>query len=183
MSLTNILIILATIFAPLFAVQVQKWLERFREDRNRKLQIFKTLMSTRATLISTRYVEALNMIDLEFRGSRYKSVRADWKTYLDHLSSYPKEDEKYQVIWGEKRLDLLTELLIAMGKSLGYEFDQVEVKKGIYAPMAYSRNQDEDVLLRRGITRILHGESSLKMDITSFPDAHQRPTEQQVIRK
>lgn len=182
MSLTDALIISATLIAPLLAVQAQKWLERFREDHDRKLRVFKTLMATRAASISPEHVQALNMIDLEFQGTKYKAVRTEWKTYLDHLSSYPKEDEKLQAIWGEKRIDLLAQLLIAMGQSLGYEFDQVHVKKGIYAPEAHSQIENENILLRRGLIRLLYGDASVKMDVISFPVTKEAAAEQQVIR-
>lgn len=182
MSLTDVLIISATLVAPLLAVQAQKWLERFREDQERKLRVFKTLMATRAASISPEHVQALNMIDLEFQGTKYKAVRTEWKTYLDHLSSYPKEDEKLQAIWGDKRIDLLAQLLMAMGQSLGYEFDQVHVKKGIYAPEAHSQIENENILLRRGLIRLLYGDSSVKMDVTSFPVTKEAAAEQQVIR-
>jgi len=183
MSLTDILIVSATLVAPLLAVQVQKWLERFREDQERKLHVFKTLMATRATSISPEHVQALNMIDLEFHGAKYKTVRAEWKMYLDHLSSYPKEDEKLQAIWGEKRIDLLAQLLMVMGQSLGYEFDQVHVKKGIYSPEAHSQIENENDLLRRGLIRFLYGDASVKMDVTSFPISKEDTEEQQVIRE
>ena len=182
MSLTDVLIIFATLVAPLLAVQAQKWLERFREDQERKLRVFKTLMATRAASISPEHVQALNMIDLEFQGTKYKAVRTEWKTYLDHLSSYPKEDEKLQAIWGDKRIDLLSQLLMAMGQSLGYEFDQVHVKKGIYAPEAHSQIENENILLRRGLIRLLYGDASVKMDVTSFPVTKEAAAEQQVIR-
>ena len=182
MSLTDALIISATLIAPLLAVQAQKWLERFRVDHDRKLRVFKTLMATRAASISPEHVQALNMIDLEFQGTKYKAVRTEWKTYLDHLSSYPKEDEKLQAIWGEKRIDLLAQLLIAMGQSLGYEFDQVHVKKGIYAPEAHSQIENENILLRRGLIRLLYGDASVKMDVISFPVTKEAAAEQQVIR-
>jgi hypothetical protein len=64
MSLTDLLIVCATLIAPLLAIQAQKWLERFREDQERKLRVFKTLMATRATVVSAEHVQALNMIDL-----------------------------------------------------------------------------------------------------------------------
>ena len=63
MTLTDILTILAVFLAPVVAVQVQKWLEVFREQRARKLWIFKTLMATRAATVSQEHVQALNMID------------------------------------------------------------------------------------------------------------------------
>lgn len=182
MSLTDALIISATLVAPLLAVQAQKWLERFREDHDRRLRVFKTLMATRAASISPEHVQALNMIDLEFQGAKYKAVRTEWKMYLDHLSSYPKQDEKLQAIWGEKRIDLLAQLLMAMGQALGYEFDQVHVKKGIYAPEAHSQIENENTLLRRGLIRLLYGDASVKMDVVSFPVTEEAAAEQQVIR-
>lgn len=183
MTLTEILIVAATLIAPLLAVQAQKWLERFREDRDRKLRVFKTLMATRAATVSPEHVQALNMIDLEFQGDKFKTVRTEWKTYLDLLGSYPKEDEKLQAIWGERRVDLLARVLMEMGKSLGYEFDEVHVKKGIYAPQAHSEIENEQILLRRGLLRLIYGDYSLKMDVKSLPVTAESATEQQHLRK
>ena len=182
MTLTDSLTILAIVIAPLVAVQVQKRLEIFREERGRKLWIFKTLMATRAATVSAEHVQALNMIDLEFREKRYRNVTTTWKTYLDHLGSYPKEDEKLQPIWGERRVNLLTNLLLEMGRSLGYEFDEVHVKKGIYAPEAHGRLEDENMLLRRGLLRLLYGDAELKMKVTSFPVSEQSLAEQKALR-
>lgn len=182
MTLTSILTVLAVFLAPVVAVQVQKWLEVFREERGRKLWIFKTLMATRAATVSPEHVQALNMIDLEFRGRRYRTVTSAWKTYLDHLGSYPKDDQKLQPLWGERRVDLLTNLLLAMGRSLGYEFDEVHVKKGIYAPEAHGRIEDENILIRRGLLRLLYGDAALKMDVTSFPVSDEDLAEQKALR-
>jgi hypothetical protein len=182
MTLTDFLTILAIVIAPVAAVQVQKRLEVFREERGRKIWIFKTLMATRAATVSPEHVQALNMIDLEFRGKRYKAVTSAWKTYLDHLSSYPKDDEKLQPIWGERRVDLLTQLLQAMGRSLGYEFDEVHVKKGIYAPEAHGRLEDENLLIRRGLVHLLYGDAELKMKVTSLPLSDEALAEQKALR-
>lgn len=182
MKLAEVLTIVAVLLAPVVAVQVQKWLELFREDRARKLWIFKTLMATRAATVSPEHVQALNMIDLEFRGTRYRPVTAAWKTYLDHLGSYPKDDEKRQAVWGERRVDLLTTLLLAMGRALGYEFDDVHVKKGIYAPEAHGRLEDENMLIRRGLLRLLYGDAEIKMKVTSFPVSNEALAEQKTLR-
>jgi len=182
MSLTDGIIVIATLIAPLLAIQAQKWLESFREDHERKLRVFKILMATRAAAVSPEHVQALNMIDLEFLGEKYKTVRNEWKTYLDHLGSYPKEDEQLQAMWGDRRMDMLTRLLIEMGKSLGYDFDEVHVKKGIYAPEAHSQIENEQMLLRRGLLRLLYGDVPLKMNVTNFPVTEQSVAEQQQIR-
>lgn len=174
--------IIAVLIAPLVAVQVQKFLENFREDKARKLGLFKTLMATRAATVSPHHVQALNAIDLEFQGKNYKKVTDAWKTYLDHLNHYPKDDEKQQTVWRERRVDLLSKLLIEMGNSLGYSFDEVHVKRAIYAPEAHAQQENEDWLIRRGLLRILYGDSALKMDVTSIPVGEEIAVEQKALR-
>ena len=165
------MMILAVLLAPLIAVQVQKWLEKFRAEHERKLGIFKTLMATRATGLSQDHVQALNLIDLEFQGKRFKKIRDTWKTYLDHLGDVPSGDDSNArfPIWSERKADLLAELLMEMGKPLGYDFDVVHVKKGIYLPVGHTQIEQEQSLIRKGMLRLLFGESSLSMDIKSFP--------------
>lgn len=182
MSIENWLMIVAVLLAPVVAVQVQKILERYREDRARKLNVFKTLMATRAATVSPQHVQALNTIDLEFQGKKYKSVTDSWKTYLDHLSHYPKEDEKQQTVWAERRVDLLAKLLMEMGRSLGYSFDEVHVRRAIYAPEAHAQIENENLLLRQGLVRLLYGEAHLKMDVASFPVSEESLEEQKALR-
>lgn len=183
MTISDGLMILAVLLAPLIAVQVQKWLEHHREIREKKLGIFKTLMATRASTISPSHVQALNMIDLEFDDKKYKDVKLAWKTYLDHLGSFPKDDEKAQPVWSSKMVDLLATLLQVMGKSLGYDFDEVHLKKGIYSPEGHARVEDENNMLRRGLLRLIYGDGTLKMDIKSFPIGEEEAKEQKEIRK
>src|ERR1700741_2114489 len=47
-TIADWLLIAVTFTGPIVAVQVQKWVERIREKRNRKHWIFHTLMATRA---------------------------------------------------------------------------------------------------------------------------------------
>ena len=61
-KLTDVAIVLATASGPIFAVQAQKCLERRRSVQERRLLIFRTLMSTRAAVLSPGHVEVLNAI-------------------------------------------------------------------------------------------------------------------------
>ena len=139
-------------------------------------------MATRAAIVSPEHVQALNMIDLEFRGRHYRDVTTAWKTYLDDLNSFPQEDEKLQAIWVDHRNEFLTKLLLAMGGALGYRFDEVQVRKGIYSPQAHGRIEDENTSLRRGLLELLTGKRALKMDVTSFPVSEQEVQEQKALR-
>jgi len=175
--------ILAEILAPVIAVQVQKFLEQNREEHERKVVVFKTVMAKRASTNSPNHVEALNMIDLEFHDKKYKNVKLAWKTYLDHLGNFPNDDEQLQPVWVDKRIDLLARLLLEMGKSLDYDFDEVHIKKGIYSPEAHARVEEENTLLRKGLLGLLDGNKALKIDIQSFPITEEDVKEQKEIRK
>src|ERR1043165_9106904 len=136
----------AALFSPLVALQVQKFLEGWKEKRKRKLNIYMALMTTRHATLSFEHVRALNMIDLEFNGSsdQEERVRIAWKRYLDHLASVPKEDDQpANVLWNENSKERLTELLQVMGECVGYKFDSVHLQKGIYAPRGHSDDEFE----------------------------------------
>jgi hypothetical protein len=66
------LTLIAVIVGPVLAVQAQKYIERRREERIRKVFLFRELMATRAARLSQRHVEALNLIDLEYNQTKSK---------------------------------------------------------------------------------------------------------------
>lgn len=70
-----------------------------------------------------------------------------------------------------------------MGSSLGYEFDEVHIKKGIYSPVAHGQVENEQQLIRRGLLRLLYGDAALKMDVESFPIGEEEAAEQKAIRR
>jgi hypothetical protein len=60
-----------------------------RAINERRNQIFRALMATRATKLSPLHVEALNDIPVEFYGSggQLKQIVDDWHAYLDILEN------------------------------------------------------------------------------------------------
>lgn len=75
-TIADALIILATLVGPIVAVQTQKWIERSREDRARKVNVFNTLMATRGLkAASADHVKALNSIDIIFDRQNEKEKR------------------------------------------------------------------------------------------------------------
>lgn len=168
MSLTDALMILATGISPLIAVQVTRRLDDRNEERGRKLQIFKTLMATRAYTLSQAHVEALNRIDLEFsvRRKNEKAVVEVWQQYLDHLGNNTMSADA----WAEKRVTLLVDLLYAMGQSLGYDFNKTQIKNGTYAPTAHGRIEEEQEKLRNLLLEVLESKRALPMWVTNLPN-------------
>ncbi len=172
------LVILATIAGPIFAVQAQKWIERLREGRNRKLRIFERLMATRAARLSAEHVQALNMIDLVFYGSYFfgihrrskteQAVVETWREYLDQLSTRAA-DAAAMSVWTARNEELFTNLLFAIAKDVHYKFDRVQLKKGVYSPQAHGDLELEQNMIRKLMLKLLSGENALKMDVTKFP--------------
>ena len=175
----SVLTIFAIIIGPVAALWVQRLLDGGREAKNRKVWVFKTLMSFRATNLSPTFVQALNLIDVEFYGNndKEKAVRNAWKVLLDHfgdLSAPNIPDNSH-----EKTATLTTNLLLAMGKCLGYDFDEVQIKKGAYYPMGLGNVEQEQHAVRRGILEVLSGRRRIPVGVfeDAFPQITLRPPE------
>jgi hypothetical protein len=174
MTISDGLMIMAVLVAPFLAVFVQKKIETWKSQRDMKLWIFKTLMATRGATLSREHVEGLNMIDLEFsdKDKKERVVKQIWKEYLDHLASLPQDPEAQKVslqAWSEKNSEYLAALLKAMGSCFGYDFDKVQLKKGIYSPEGHARYQDEQRLLRFLGLEVLSGRKPLRTLTSIIP--------------
>jgi hypothetical protein len=157
--------ICAIYYGPISALRIQRKLDDERETKNRKLYIFKTLMTYRATPLNIKFVQSLNLIDVEFVGSSEteKAVRDAWKELLDHFNSYNEAANPL-----EKSKDLTAALLAAMGKSLGYDFDRVHLKKGAYYPAAAFNVEQEQHSLRKQVLELLDGTGTRKLPVAVF---------------
>lgn len=157
----GIVTITAIVLGPILALWAQRWSERRRESRQRKLWIFRELMATRTMRLSARHVEALNLIDLEFdaKGANTKVLDA-WKLYLDSLGETPPEGHLRDAHF-QKREDLFVDLMFEMGQSLGFSFNKVAIKRNAYSPIAHGEIEDDIRLIRRGVVELLSGKRGL----------------------
>lgn len=153
MRTADYLMLLAVLLGPILAVQAQAYLERRRERRNGKLQVFYSLMATRADRISTEHVRALNRIDLEFY--KHKSVRDGWAIYRDHLFS--QFDDASFPTWISKGDDLFVDLLHVISKELGFDFDKVNLRKGSYSPKALGEADRTERDIKTNLSAVLAG--------------------------
>lgn len=160
MEYKDVIMTIAVLLGPIAAVQIQKWLEQSRNKTERKLQIFKTLMSTR---VSIDHVQSLNMIDVEFIGKKYKKVITAWRDYHDHLSNVVPQLPG----WKDKNDDLFIDLLFAMGESLGYKFDKVMLRRTAYSPVAHGNIEFDQETIRRGLATILSGKAAFPIFFTN----------------
>lgn len=174
MTISDYFMILAVMIAPFLAVFVQKQIETWKSKRDVKLSIFKTLMATRGATLSQQHVQALNMIDLEFsdKNKKEREVIRIWKEYLDHLASLPKDPDENKAAlpnWVDKNTDYLADLLQAMGLCLGYDFDKVHIKRGIYSPEGHTQAELEQRAIRFYALQVLSGKQSISTLTSLIP--------------
>ena len=166
-KLGDLAIVCATFFGPIAAVQAQKATDELRERKRRRVAIFRTLMATRAAVLSPAHVEALNVVPIEFYGKRsaFVEVVNAWKAYIDYLY---KEivDEK---AWLERRVELLNTMLVKMSAALGYNFNSVEISRELYSPKGHAAIEGDQEIIRRGFAKIFRGEMAFPMAVQSFP--------------
>jgi hypothetical protein len=174
MKLSDILMILAVLVGPIIAVQLTRYLDDKKEKRERKLQVFKTLMATRAYITSWDHVGALNRIDLEFDRNitKEKDVVIAWKAYLDVLTSYDKMPHDQ---WEAKRTDLFVDLLHKMAQVFDYDFDPTHIKNSSYAPKGHREIEQMQNKILSGFAEMLDYKRFLPVTVLC---CNQAPTKQ-----
>jgi hypothetical protein len=171
--------IAATLLGPILAVQAQKAVESLKQLHEHKLNVYRTLMSTRAHIsrTSVEHVRALNFIDLAFYGRRLfwtipwqtekeKTVIESWKLYLDVLSI---PVEQMGPNWLDDRDARFVTLLNVMGNAVGFSVGELEIKRGVYSPQIHSDVDAKQGKLLDSAIAVLSGDQALKMNIMSFP--------------
>lgn len=160
---TDIVMILAVVAGPIAAVLATEVYRRRKEISDRKESVFRALMATRSATMSPTHVENLNLVETVFLGSdsRSRAVVDQWKVYLQHLGS----GDPQQHAWGVRREDLLHDLLQKMSIAIGRSYDLSHIKGGVYYPSGYETAEQELIVLRKLLLKIIAGEESLKVTL------------------
>lgn len=114
MDCNDILNLIAIIVIPIIAVVIGQYLQNKAEKRKDKMQIFKTLMTSRIYGWTQESVHCLNIIDIIF--SDDKKVRDAWKDLYDKYCVQNPDDIQLKKIKNAQY-----KLLETMAISLGYK--------------------------------------------------------------
>ncbi len=158
----TILTILAILANPIIVFRIARRSDAQKEAHQRKLDIFKTLMTTRADSTSWNHVNALNTIDLEFD----TKITTLWHEYRNFLRDVDDMKIKGTYLWEERRKRKLNDLLYAMALVLKHDLKEACIKDPSYMPKIYSHIEDENSSIRKGVIKILNDEKSLPVHIT-----------------
>lgn len=154
-----ILNVIAIIIAPIVSVKIAQSLQDRAKKRQDKMEIFKTLMTSRIYGWTTQSVNALNSIDIIF--SDDENVRKQWKTYYDKLCVENPTSTDLNKIKIEQ-----DKLLEEMSKSLGYK-DKIswETIQNPYIPKGMVELMNNQQQFQNNQTLILE---SIKNNMPNF---------------
>ena len=142
--------ILAIVLGPFLAILASQHLERARSCKQRKVEIFHTLMRTRSIQISPEHVGALNLVELEFLGE--ENVMKAWKAYMENLNEqFPPIEEK----------DKYDQALQNRGRLLTIKIQQLEILRGSYVPQGWADQDWENTIMRRSLIDVLNGKTPI----------------------
>jgi hypothetical protein len=117
------------------------------------------------------------MIDIEFYGRKIfgtrfqtrkeKAVTNAWKNYNSHLN----DRNSYETLdpWLKKSDDLFTKLLYEMSRALSYDYDEVQLKRDCYRPIAHGNVENAQLAILAGLESVLKGDRPIPVAITPFP--------------
>jgi hypothetical protein len=201
-SRTNTILTIVTIIAvfagPLLAVRLTRSLDLKREERQRKFQIFKDLMTTRSTQINYEHVKALNAIEVEFYNDE-KIIYA-WKKYMECLTelsmlkpvinpSNQKEIDEFiknqseNLIFHQKKQTLFAKLVHEIARYLKIEIEQLDILAPGYAPQGWLNDENEQRALRKGLIELLDLKRSLPIWVTNMNHKEETNTKNQPAKK
>ena len=149
MECKDILNLIAIVVIPIAAVLIGQHLQNRAEIRKDKMQIFKTLMTSRIYGWTQESVHCLNIIDIVF--SDDENVRNAWKDLYDKYCVQNPDETQLKKIQNAQY-----KLLDTMANSLGYK-DKVtwETIQNPYIPEGMRRQQQEQAASQQAYNNLL----------------------------
>ena len=151
----GIAVVIATFAGPVFAVLVTRHIDDGRRVKERRLNIFRSLMATRRAPLSAEKATALNMVEIEFYG--IQSVQDVHREVMAHINA----PRPLPAGWNERHRTLVTRLLSEMATVLGYKLQQLDVLEGGYYPQGFADIKAEQQAVRRALIDVLSGQRPL----------------------
>jgi hypothetical protein len=150
--------------SPVVALEIQKRLDEKRAHRDRKMAIFRKLMTTRAAQMAPEHVEALNGIEVEFyaKDGPDKKVLDAWRLYITHVNTQVPADAAN---WTETKVNRLVNLLVEMSKSLEFDMDEAAIRTNIYHPIGFVQIEAEQHALRKAALETFSGQRPLQTTV------------------
>ena len=163
------LTILALLLGPILAVCITRYIDNCREQKQRKMELFRALMQFRQWPLHTDYVSALNLIEVEFYQD--EDVIKKWKVLYEHFNNFAlqQDDKAHEEEFSNKRDKYTTQLIEEMAKNLGIKLEAMELYKSGYIPQYWQNLEYENNFIRQLAISLLKGETNLPVHISNLP--------------
>jgi hypothetical protein len=158
----GVISIVAILVGPIAAVWVTRRMDQHRVERDRRMDVFRSLMRTRRLRLSPDHVSALNLVEIEFYNEA--DVKAAWKDYFTNLVKFPPDSasERERESHMEEQNRLLAKLLHAMAKSLKfYNLEQIDIMQGGYTPQGWQDVETQQTTLRLLLIDLFQGKRAM----------------------
>jgi len=159
--------IVAVLLGPILAVLVTRFVDERRLKHTRRMEVFRTLMRTRRMRLTPEHVGAINLVEIEFDGE--SPVLDAWKAYWGHLHQTVPTDQAQQRQFFQDQDGLLTRLLHAIAKSLGFKIEQLDIFQGGYVPQGWLNDEQTARELRALTLDILNGRRGIPVVPLNLP--------------
>ena len=172
MTINDYLTLAALIIIPIVAVVIAQWLQNRSEKRKDKMQIFKTLMTSRIYGWTPDSVNALNIIDIVF--SDDEKVRAAWKDLNDKYRVTNLDQQHLKKIENAQY-----KLLEAMANSLGYK-DKItwETIQNPYMPVGMAQQIEAQKNMQQAYYSAINGVNNFVQNQKQNPNTDTSSSDQ-----
>ena len=172
MTINDYLTLAALIIIPIVAVVIAQWLQNRSEKRKDKVQIFKTLMTSRIYGWTPDSVNALNIIDIVY--SDDNKVRAAWKDLNDKYRVTNPDQQHLKKIENAQY-----KLLEAMANSLGYK-DKItwETIQNPYMPVGMAQQIEAQKNMQQAYYSAINGVNNFVQNQKQNPNTDASSSDQ-----
>ncbi len=174
-DLNSIITIVVILIGPFVGIWGNGILDRQREQKARKMDIFRTLMRTRNARLSSDHVGAINLVEIEF--VKHQKVIEKWtelrKHYGETHAKKPNEEndpDLYDERLNKERVELLTEMLSSMAEVLDFKVEQLRILKGSYYPQGHADMELAQFIIRDYAVGLAFGKRNVPVEIINLPN-------------
>lgn len=149
--------VVALALGPVLALFSQRFLDWFREKKNRRVNLYLTAMAYRGMWLHPDSVRALNAIDTVFDKNNDKKVRDAWTAVIAQatIPRPPIADQAGTRAWDQRLLDLRVDLYQLLGAAVGYKHTVAYIKNQSYVPQYYVDAEFELLQIRKGFVKLI----------------------------
>jgi hypothetical protein len=159
-----------TLAGPFIGIQAQKFFERKQIIKQRKGEIFRTLLTSQKDKSSTECVKALNLLLVDFPDANqaFKNAVSDYKEHINNGVQHGTDAQraKWDSELNNKFDKLLSEVAENYDKSL---IKDKQLETFNYLPQIQADRKHQEQVIRNELSEILSGKKPLNIAVTDFP--------------